>query len=120
MTHNEWENGKSLTIHNANKEQLKWIIQNLQEENKKLKTENKKYFNNGMLFVHGFMDIAEMLSDEQIESLWGKFEDISVNPDTECLEEPFLIFGIGDHREKVWKWFDKHYSKGVHTLLYGK
>lgn len=118
MTYKEWEDGKSLTIHNANKEQLKWMIRELQEENKKLKLENEKYFDVGMLFISGFMDIEEMLSDEQIKTLWGKFEDISVNPSTECLEEPFLVFGIGTHRGKVREWFNKHYSKGINALLH--
>ena len=26
MTHKEWENGKNLTIHNATKEQLKFMV----------------------------------------------------------------------------------------------
>ena len=26
MTHTEWENGKELTIHNATKEQLKFMV----------------------------------------------------------------------------------------------
>lgn len=26
MTHNEWESGKELTIHNATKEQLKFMV----------------------------------------------------------------------------------------------
>lgn len=30
MTHNQWEQGKRLTIHNATKEQLKFMICNLQ------------------------------------------------------------------------------------------
>ena len=67
-----------------------------------------------------YSDVSEYLTDDQIKELWVEFEDISVNPETECLEEPFFIFETGDHREKVWKWFDKHYSKGVYTLLYGE
>ena len=32
MTHNQWEQGKRLTIHNATKEQLKIMIQDLQKQ----------------------------------------------------------------------------------------
>ncbi len=57
--------------------------------------------------------------DEALEELWGQFTDISMNPKTECIEEPFLGFPAGTDREDIWHWFDRRHSKGVAYLLYG-
>lgn len=56
--------------------------------------------------------------DEELEELWQQFADVPMNPETECLEEPFLGWGKGIHREEIWHWFDKRHSKGVAYLLY--
>jgi hypothetical protein len=56
--------------------------------------------------------------DAQLEELWSIFGDIPMDPDTERIEEDFLVFPAGTHREEVWHWFDKRYSKGVHGLMY--
>lgn len=48
MTHNEWETGKSLTIHNATKEQLKFMVQDRDQTIKNLYKEledSRKAFN---------------------------------------------------------------------------
>lgn len=58
--------------------------------------------------------------DEDIENLWHQFEDVPMNPETECLEASFLGFPEGTHREEIWHWFDDRHSRGVHFLLYGK
>lgn len=57
--------------------------------------------------------------DRRLEALWNEFGDVPMNPETEQIEEPFLHFQIGTHREDVWRWFDERYSKGVAYLLYG-
>lgn len=57
--------------------------------------------------------------DENLEELWDQFEDIPMNPETECIEKPFLFWEPGIHREEIWRWFDRRHSKGVHYLLYG-
>ena len=45
MTHKEWESGKELTIHNATKEQLKFMVKDrdncIAELQKKLKNKQK-------------------------------------------------------------------------------
>ena len=45
MTHSEWENGKELTIHNATKEQLKFMVKDrdncITELQKELKNKQK-------------------------------------------------------------------------------
>ena len=42
-----------------------------------------------------------------------------MNPETECIEEKFMGWGPGIHREEIWHWFDERHSKGVAYLLYG-
>ena len=56
--------------------------------------------------------------DEELEELWEKFADVPMNPETECIEEPFMGWGAGIHREEIWHWFDQRHSKGVVYLLY--
>lgn len=57
--------------------------------------------------------------DEVLEKLWEQFGDVPMNPETECIEEPFMGWGAGIHREEIWHWFDARHSKGVAYLLYG-
>lgn len=58
--------------------------------------------------------------DEYLEEMWRQFEDIPMNPETECIEAQFMGWGPGTHREEIWHWFDARYSKGVKALLYGQ
>ena len=57
--------------------------------------------------------------DMLVKMLWDEFGDVPMNPDTERIEEQFLIFKVGTSREEIWHWFDSLYSKGVAFLLYG-
>lgn len=57
--------------------------------------------------------------DRQLESLWAKFADVPMDPETECIEDHFLAWIPGTHREEIWHWFDQRHSKGVAYLLYG-
>ena len=52
MTHEEWENGERLTVNNATKDQLKWMVKDrdetirrLCEENERLKADRDKLLN---------------------------------------------------------------------------
>lgn len=65
-----------------------------------------------------FMD-QDHLTDSEVEELWRSLDDVPMNPETERMEKPFLIFPAHTEREKIWKWFDKHHSKGIAYLLYG-
>lgn len=56
--------------------------------------------------------------DAKLETLWRQFGDLPMDPETECMEEPFLHFPAGTFREDIWHWFDERYSKGVYHLLY--
>lgn len=64
--------------------------------------------------------LMETLKDRdlQLEEMWKAFGDIPMNPETEEMEEPFLIFPAGTHREEIWKWFDERYSKGIAALMF--
>lgn len=56
--------------------------------------------------------------DKKLERLWEEFADVPMDPETECMEEPFVGFPAGTHREDIWHWFDERHSKGVAHLLY--
>lgn len=72
--------------------------------------------------LHDAITDIELLEDrdEELRDLWGEFEDVPMNPETECIEQPFLGWGAGVRREEIWHWFDKRYSGGVYALLYGE
>lgn len=55
--------------------------------------------------------------DKRLEALWDSFADVPMDPDTECMEDDFLHFSAGIHREEIWKWFDERHSRGVAHLL---
>ena len=57
--------------------------------------------------------------DEALEQLWARLEDVPMNPETECIEEDFVNWPAGTHREDIWHWFDERHSKGISYLLYG-
>lgn len=40
-----------------------------------------------------------------------------MEPESECVEEAFLDFPAGTHREDIWYWFDEQHSKGVGWLM---
>lgn len=55
--------------------------------------------------------------DKVLEEMWHQFGDVPMDPETECMEEPFLGFPAGTDREDIWHWFDERHSKGVVYLL---
>lgn len=59
----------------------------------------------------------EWYSQEQLKELWNIFGDIAMNPETEGIEESFLYYLAGTHREEIWYWFDKRYDGGVAALM---
>lgn len=58
--------------------------------------------------------------DAELERLWAEFGDVPMNPETECMDEPFLGFPAGTHREDIWHWFDERHTLGVAYLLNGQ
>lgn len=68
-----------------------------------------------------FLDDEDTVyTDEQLEAFWTQFGAIPMDPETERMEDDFLCFPMGTHREEIWHWFDKRHSKGVAYLLYGE
>lgn len=57
-------------------------------------------------------------TDRKLEELWAALEDVSMDPETETIEERFLDFPAGTSRETIWHWFDERYSRGVYYLMY--
>lgn len=72
------------------------------------------------LIFDGLNDVDTLQDrDNDLKELWEMFGDVPMNPETECMEEAFLGFPAGTHREEIWHWFDERYSKGVYALMYG-
>ena len=72
------------------------------------------------LIFDGLNDVDTLKGrDNDLKELWEMFGDIPMNPETECIEEVFLGFPAGTHREEIWHWFDERYSKGVYCLMHG-
>lgn len=70
--------------------------------------------------MDGLQDIEALHDrDEELEKLWSEFGDVPMNPETECIEAPFLGWGAGIHRDEIWHWFDQRHSKGIAYLPYG-
>ena len=55
---------------------------------------------------------------KQAKEHWIAFDDVPMNPETECIEAPFLHFPAGTHREEIWNWFEEYYRVPVYDLLY--
>lgn len=60
------------------------------------------------------------MTDREIEALWEDFGNIPMNPETECIEEPFMHFPIGTHREEIWHWFEETFNISVADLMYSE
>ncbi len=47
--------------------------------------------------IHDRLNEIETLRDrdEELEELWEQFADIPVDPKTECIEAPFMGWGVG-------------------------
>jgi len=59
-----------------------------------------------------------------IQDLWKQFGDIPMDPKTECIESPFIVyhqyggrvfknFPAGTHREDIWRWFEEAFCISV-------
>ena len=77
-------------------------------------TENNMYLENCVDMYADFKHYTK----EELEDLWMRFGDVPMNPDTECLEEPFFLWDAGINREDIWHWFDQRYPGGVVSLMY--
>lgn len=96
---------------NVYKQQAVEVVDRLHEENR---LDNSDYCT-----IHDGLSEIEPLRDrdEVLEELWEQFGAVPMNPETECIEEPFMGWDAGIHREEIWHWFDVRHSKGVAYLL---
>lgn len=65
-----------------------------------------------------FMNVDSGCSfySQEIEMLWDLLGDIPVDGN-DNIEEEFLGFQKGTHKEDVWHWFDENYVDGVVSLM---
>lgn len=56
--------------------------------------------------VHGKVDARFSLSD--LYAKWDALGDVPIGDD-ECIEEVFLDFEVGTHREEIWHWFERQH-----------
>lgn len=66
--------------------------------------------------------MAEKYDDAFLEEKWREFADVLIDytddyPDG-VIANGWFIFDKGTERMDIWHWFDDHYSKGIHALLY--
>ena len=54
-----------------------------------------------------------------IRKLWAIFGDVPMNPETECIESPWLHFPAGTFREDIWHWFEESFNISVGEDLMG-
>ena len=86
----------------------------------RLNQENRIDYGDYSALMDGLEEIDTLRErDKILEDLWTEFGDVPMNPETECMEQSFLGFPAGTHREDIWHWFDERHSKGVAYLLYG-
>lgn len=57
--------------------------------------------------------------DYYVHDLWEDFGEVSMNPDTEEMEEAWLGFPAGTHREEIWHWFEEQFDISVAEDLMG-
>jgi hypothetical protein len=65
------------------------------------------------------LDACHCLSDlvlQELYSLWGKLGDIPTvfeGENVDTIEQPFLHFPIGTHRETIWSWFEAQHPEFI-------
>lgn len=69
--------------------------------------------------ARGLEDNYATWKQAYVEELWMKFGDVPMNPETECIEEPWEDFLAGTHREEIWHWFEETYDVSVAEDLMG-
>lgn len=55
--------------------------------------------------------------------LWAELENVPFDYEDDgrlILAKDFRIWPKGTSRGEIWLWFERHYSKGVASLVYGE
>ena len=58
-----------------------------------------------------------VMGNLNVRELWYSLEDVIINPDTECLEQPWGIFPVGTFREDIWHWFESEFGVSIGKLM---
>lgn len=61
--------------------------------------------------------ISKEYKEHLAHRLWKQFEDVPMNPETECIEEDWCGFSCGTHREEIWHWFEEVLDVSVAELM---
>lgn len=62
-----------------------------------------------------------LYDDDVLKMLWNELADVTFDENENMelvLAQEWLVFYAGTKREEIWEWFDEHYSKGVHALMF--
>jgi hypothetical protein len=51
-------------------------------------------------------------TEQDFRSLWNELGNIPIDED-ENIEEDFLHFEMGTHREEIWHWFEEEFDISV-------
>jgi len=54
--------------------------------------------------------------NRRAEEIWEKLGDVPIDED-ECIDEVFMDFDIGTHREDIWHWIEEKFDVSVATDL---
>lgn len=61
----------------------------------------------------------EMFQIHHIYDLWEEFGEVSMNIESECIEEGWHGFHAGTHKEEIWHWFEETFHVSVAEDLMG-
>jgi hypothetical protein len=67
------------------------------------------------VFVCGNKQLAGNID---VAFLWEEFGDVSMNPETECMDESWNRCKEGTFREDIWHWFENEFGASVGELMY--
>lgn len=67
----------------------------------------------------GLEDFFDVHKASYVTELWIEFGDVSMDPETECIESEWHGFPVGTHREKIWHWFEENFNISIAEDLMG-
>lgn len=65
----------------------------------------------------GLEDSFDFWKYNYVHDLWEEFGEVSMNPETEEIEQHWKHFLPGTHREDIWYWFEETFDINVAELM---
>ena len=62
--------------------------------------------------------IQRLLELHECKRLWESFSEVTMDPESEELQESFMGFPARTHREEIWHAFERRYNVRVADLMY--